>query len=132
MVKNKIFTCGCFDILHIGHVRLLKYAKSLGKELIIGLNTDESIKRLKGDKRPINKFEHRKEILEGLSYVDAVIGFSEDTPYNLMKKINPDVIVKGGDYTPQHVVGNDLCEVIIFNLIDDISTTNILKKLRNN
>jgi len=129
MVKNIIFTNGCFDILHIGHVRLLKYAKSLGKKLIVGLNSDESIKRLKGYDRPVNKLEYRKEVLESIKYVDEVKIFTEDTPYNLIKKIAPGIIVKGGDYNVSEVVGNDLCDVVIFNSVGNISTTNILKKL---
>tara|TARA_R100001163_G_scaffold65772_1_gene64687 strand:+ start:3510 stop:3905 length:396 start_codon:yes stop_codon:yes gene_type:complete len=129
MVKNIIFTNGCFDILHIGHVRLLKYAKSLGKKLIVGLNSDESIKRLKGYDRPVNKLEYRKEVLESIKYVDEVKIFTEDTPYNLIKEIDPDIIVKGGDYNVSEVVGNDLCDIVIFNSVGNISTTNILKKL---
>jgi rfaE bifunctional protein nucleotidyltransferase chain/domain len=129
MVKNIIFTNGCFDILHIGHVRLLKYAKSLGKKLIVGLNSDESIKRLKGYDRPVNKLEYRKEVLESIKYVDEVKIFTEDTPYNLIKEIAPNTIVKGGDYNVSEVVGNDLCDIVIFNSVGNISTTNILKKL---
>ena len=129
MVKNIIFTNGCFDILHIGHVRLLKYAKSLGKKLIVGLNSDESIKRLKGYDRPVNKLEYRKEVLESIKYVDEVKIFTEDTPYNLIKEIAPNTIVKGGDYNVSEVVGNDLCDIVIFNSVGNISTKNILKKL---
>tara|TARA_R100001163_G_scaffold47487_1_gene35683 strand:- start:2059 stop:2451 length:393 start_codon:yes stop_codon:yes gene_type:complete len=127
MNKKIIFTNGCFDILHIGHVRLLKYAKTLGHELIVGLNTDCSIKRLKGNSRPVNKLEYRKEILESIIFVDRVVAFEEDTPLELIKKIKPDIIVKGGDYKASEVIGSNLCEVIIFNLVDNISTTNILK-----
>ena len=127
MSDKIIFTNGCFDILHIGHVRLLRYAKSLGKKLIVGLNSDESIKRLKGFERPFNKLEYRKEILESIKWVDEIRIFSEDTPYNLIKDIEPDLIVKGGDYNPNDVIGSDICKVKIFKLVDNISTTKILK-----
>ena len=127
MSDKIIFTNGCFDILHIGHVRLLRYAKSLGKKLIVGLNSDESIKRLKGFERPFNKLEYRKEILESIKWVDEIRIFSEDTPYNLIKDIKPDLIVKGGDYNPNDVIGSDICKVKIFKLVDNISTTKILK-----
>lgn len=127
MSDKIIFTNGCFDILHIGHVRLLRYAKSLGKKLIVGLNSDESIKRLKGVERPFNKLEYRKEILESIKWVDEVKIFSEDTPYNLIKDIKPNLIVKGGDYNPDDVIGSDICKVKIFKLVNNISTTKILK-----
>tara|TARA_R100001015_G_C4566649_1_gene125456 strand:- start:166 stop:558 length:393 start_codon:yes stop_codon:yes gene_type:complete len=130
MSDKIIFTNGCFDILHIGHVRLLRYAKSLGKKLIVGLNSDESIKRLKGFERPFNKLEYRKEILESVKWVDEIKIFSEDTPYNLIKDIEPDLIVKGGDYNPNDVIGSDICKVKIFKLVDNISTTKILKHAR--
>jgi len=129
MVKNIIFTNGCFDILHIGHIRLLKYAKSLGEKLVVGLNSDESIKRLKGYDRPFNKLEYRKEVLESIRYVDEVKIFTTDTPYNLIKEVEPDIIVKGGDYSADEVVGNDLCDVVIFNSVQGVSTTNTLKSL---
>jgi len=126
-----IFTNGCFDVLHIGHVKLLKYAKSLGSRLIVGINSDCSVKRLKGNNRPINNLNNRKELLESLSCVDEVISFDEDTPYNLINIIKPDIIVKGGDYKPKEVVGSDICKVVIFNLVDDISTTKILNYEKN-
>jgi|TARA_R100000951_G_scaffold113196_2_gene114745 D-beta-D-heptose 7-phosphate kinase/D-beta-D-heptose 1-phosphate adenosyltransferase len=126
-----IFTNGCFDILHIGHVKLLKYAKSLGSRLIVGINSDCSVKRLKGSSRPINNLNNRKELLESLSCVDEVISFDEDTPYNLINIVKPDIIVKGGDYKPKEVVGSDICKVVIFNLVDNISTTKILNYEKN-
>lgn len=126
-----IFTNGCFDILHIGHVRLLKFAKTLGDRLIVGVNSDESVKRLKGDSRPINVLESRMEILRALSCVDEVISFDEDTPYNLISKITPDIIVKGGDYNASEVVGSDISKVVIYNLVGDISTTKILNHEKN-
>jgi len=126
-----IFTNGCFDIIHTGHIRLLEYAKSLGDYLIVGLNSDDSIKRLKGETRPINKEKDRKYILECIRFVDQVIIFEEDTPYNLLQKITPHIIEKGGDYTKEEVVGNDLAEVVIFKYINGYSTTNIIKNIGN-
>ncbi len=123
----KVFTNGCFDILHIGHVRCLEYAKKQGDYLIVGLNSDTSVKKLKGKDRPFNTQSLRKEMLEALRCVDEVIIFEEDTPYNLIFKIKPDIIVKGGDYTHDEVVGNGIAEVRSFNFVDGHSTTNILK-----
>ena len=122
-----IFTNGCFDILHRGHIELLKYCKSLG-DVIVGLNSDSSVKRLKGQDRPYNKQEDRKFVLESCKYVDGVILFDEDTPYNLICKLRPDVIVKGGDYKPEDVAGNDIARVDIFQYIEGYSTTKILEK----
>jgi len=125
----KVFTNGCFDILHRGHVECLKYAKEQGDYLIVGLNSDKSVKRLKGATRPINRENDRKYILESLIYVDRVIIFSEDDPYNLLLEVKPNIIVKGGDYTPETVIGSDLAEVKIFNYIDNYSATNIIKSI---
>ena len=124
----KVFTNGCFDILHRGHVECLKYAKEQGDYLIVGLNSDESVKRLKGSTRPVNKENDRKYMLESIKYVDEVIIFNENDPYKLLLNVKPNIIVKGGDYTPQTVIGNDLAKVKIFNYIDNYSTTNIIKK----
>jgi D-beta-D-heptose 7-phosphate kinase/D-beta-D-heptose 1-phosphate adenosyltransferase len=124
-----VFTNGCFDILHIGHIKLLEFCKQQGDFVIVGLNSDESVKRLKGDKRPINKQQDRLNILKSIKYVDEVVIFNEDTPYDLIKLIKPDIIIKGGDYKIEKVIGNDLAEVRIFDYIDGISTTNILEKI---
>jgi D-beta-D-heptose 7-phosphate kinase/D-beta-D-heptose 1-phosphate adenosyltransferase len=121
-----IFTNGCFDILHRGHIELLKYCKSLG-HVIIGLNSDESIKKIKGEGRPFFSEEDRKFMLKSCKYVDGVIIFDEETPYELIKRIKPDIIVKGGDYKQKDVVGNDIAKVEIFNFIDGYSTTKILE-----
>ena len=126
---KKVFTNGCFDIIHKGHVELLKFCKSLGSVVVVGINSDKSVKRLKGDTRPINVQEDRRDILKAIKYVDCVFVFEEDTPYNLIKKIQPDIIVKGGDYNKEDVVGSDLCEVIIFDYLDGYSTTEIIKNL---
>lgn len=127
---KKIFTNGCFDILHVGHVELLEYAKSLGEYLIVGINSDESVKKLKGDFRPINKQEDRKKILQSLKSVDEVIIFNEETPLSLIKSIKPDIIVKGGDYKKEDVVGNELAEVVIFNFMNGYSTTKIIERIK--
>jgi D-beta-D-heptose 7-phosphate kinase / D-beta-D-heptose 1-phosphate adenosyltransferase len=127
-----VFTNGCFDILHRMHVEVLSFAKSQGDKLIVGLNSDSSVKRLKGETRPIFSQEDRKKVLEALESVDEVLIFEEDTPYELIKKINPDYIVKGGDYKPEEVAGNDIAEIIIFNYNENYSTTKALNKMQNN
>ena len=122
-----VFTNGCFDILHRGHLELLQFCKTLGK-VVVGLNGDESVKRLKGEQRPVSNEVDRKFLLESLVYVDEVVIFNENTPYNLIKQIKPDIIVKGGDYTIDNIVGSDICEVKIFNYIDGYSTTKIIER----
>tara|TARA_R110002020_G_scaffold268317_1_gene483519 strand:- start:42 stop:437 length:396 start_codon:yes stop_codon:yes gene_type:complete len=122
-----IFTNGCFDVIHRGHIELLKYAKSLGDRLVVGLNSDNSIKKNKGPERPINNQADRIAVLESLVFVDDIIIFEEDTPINLIKQINPDIIVKGGDYEKENIVGSDICEVRIFGYIDGYSTTKTIK-----
>lgn len=124
-----VFTNGVFDILHVGHLKLLNHAKTLGNRLIVGINSDSSVKRLKGDLRPINDEDTRKESLLELGFVDDVIVFIEDTPLETITKLEPDIIVKGGDYIPSTVVGNELAKVVIFPTVVGHSTTNILKKV---
>ena len=124
-----IFTNGCFDILHRGHLELLKHCASKGR-VIVGLNSDDSVKGLKGPSRPYNGQEDRKIILEACRYVDEVIIFNEQTPYNLIKSLNPDIIVKGGDYAAADVVGNDIAAIDIFNYIEGYSTTSTLEKIK--
>lgn len=132
-IEDKIiFTNGVFDILHKGHLELLKTARSLGSKLIVGINSDSSVKRLKGKSRPINNQQIRKEQLECLPWVDKVEIFEEDTPYNLIKELKPDIIVKGGDYTIDTVVGNNLAEVYIVPTVNGYSTTNIIEKSNEN
>ena len=126
-----IFTNGCFDILHIGHIKLLEYCKSLGGQVIVGVNSDNSIKRLKGTARPINNQNDRVLFLKAGRYVDEVYIFEEDTPYRLIKQLRPKIIVKGGDYNPLSVVGSDIAKVCIFNYIDGYSTTSIINKAKN-
>ena len=106
-IKKIVFTNGCFDILHVGHIRLLNDAKKLGDILVVGINSDFSIKKLKGKDRPINIESDRKIILESLKAVDFVFIFEEDTPLNLIKKIKPNILVKGGDYSESNIVGSD-------------------------
>ena len=124
-----IFTNGCFDILHRGHIELLEFCKSIGSQVVVGLNSDNSVKRLKGENRPIFKQDDRKKVLESLTFVDKVVIFEEDTPYSVIKSLKPDIIVKGGDYTIDEVVGSDLCKVIIFKYVDGYSTTKAIKNL---
>tara|TARA_B100000900_G_C20584370_1_gene718880 strand:- start:414 stop:1577 length:1164 start_codon:yes stop_codon:yes gene_type:complete len=125
-----VFTNGCFDLLHRGHVEMLKASKALGEHLVVGLNTDASVKRLKGDTRPINNETDRKVVLESLDFVDEVILFDEDTPQQLIERIRPNIITKGGDYTVDTVVGNELAEVIIIPTVENQSTTNTITKLK--
>ncbi len=134
--KKIVFTNGCFDIIHSGHVTYLKEAQSLGDVLILGLNTDESVKRLKGESRPVNNEIDRAIVISSLRSVNYVTLFSEDTPYDLIKSILPDVLVKGGDYTPDKIHGADIVnsnggEVVIIPLVPGKSTTKIIDKLRN-
>jgi D-beta-D-heptose 7-phosphate kinase / D-beta-D-heptose 1-phosphate adenosyltransferase len=134
-LKNKskkiIFTNGCFDILHIGHIKYLEEAKSFGDILIIGLNSDQSIKNIKGDKRPINNQNDRACILAALEVVDYLVIFDEVTPLELIKLINPDILVKGGDYKDKDVVGGSLvAELKIVNFIEDRSTTKTIERIK--
>jgi D-beta-D-heptose 7-phosphate kinase/D-beta-D-heptose 1-phosphate adenosyltransferase len=126
-----IFTNGCFDIIHRGHIELLKFCSSLGDKVVVGLNSDKSVRELKGEKRPVFSEEDRKLVLESIQFVDDVIIFDEETPYNLIKKIKPDTIVKGGDYIAEEIVGNDLCEVKIFETINGYSTTKTIQNISN-
>ena len=126
-----VFTNGCFDIIHRGHIELLKYAKSCGDKLVVGLNSDNSVKRLKGETRPIQSQEDRKAILEAIRWVDEVVIFNEMTPINLIKSLTPDIIVKGGDYKVDEVVGHKIAEVKIFELIDGLSTTKTFENISN-
>ncbi len=130
-----VFTNGCFDILHAGHVRYLHKAKSLGDVLVVGLNSDSSVSNLKGSSRPLNTWSDRATVLAALSSVDLVIGFGEDTPLELIKKIHPDFITKGGDYVIEEMIGKDFVEsyggkVIVLPYDEGYSTTELVKKIR--
>lgn len=132
--QRVVFTNGCFDILHAGHVKYLREAAKLGEVLVVGLNSDSSVKRLKGESRPINSQNDRAEILCALGFVDYVVIFEEDTPLNLIQVIQPDVLVKGGDYTPDKVVGADFVksrggELFLIPFVEGKSTTNIIRKI---
>ena len=131
------FTNGCFDLLHLGHLALLKQAKENCDFLIIGLNSDNSVKRLKGQFRPINDQGTRLKILESLEFVDEVRIFDDDTPYRLIKEISPDVLMKGGDYKENQIVGSEYVRsyggnVLVLNFLPDLSTTKLLKKIKEN
>ena len=127
LLNKVVFTNGCFDVLHKGHLTLLKEARSLGDKLVVGLNSDESVKRIKGSDRPFNDLDTRKEQLLLIPYVDDVIIFEEDTPYNLIKELSPDLIVKGGDYNVEEIVGHDLAPVHIVPTVEGYSTSKILE-----
>ena len=127
--KKIVFTNGCFDILHAGHAKYLEEAKSYGDILILGLNSDDSVKRLKGENRPINSSIDRAIVLSALESVDFVIEFDDDTPYDLIKAIKPDILVKGGDYEGKEVVGSDIAkETRLVQFVDGKSTTKIIQK----
>jgi len=146
-LKNKkiVFTNGCFDILHKGHVSYLAKAADLGDKLVIALNTDSSVKRLgKGDERPINSQDARLLVIAALGFVDMVILFDNDTPLEIIKLLEPDILVKGADYDPQetdksskkYIVGSDIVQayggdVKVVELVDGFSTTNIVNRLKN-
>tara|TARA_A100000164_G_scaffold381915_1_gene436471 strand:- start:1987 stop:3246 length:1260 start_codon:yes stop_codon:yes gene_type:complete len=124
-----VWTNGVFDILHQGHLELLKFSKSQGDKLIVGINSDESVKRLKGDDRPFNNAWVREQQLLQLPWVDQVVVFEEDTPIEAIQQHKPNVIIKGGDYTVETTVGNELADVIIFPTVKGFSTTNIVDKV---
>lgn len=135
--KNQtlVFTNGCFDILHRGHVDGLARAAELGDVLLVGLNTDQSVKRLKGQQRPLNKEEDRAMLLAGLSFVSAVVLFDEDTPRELIQAIKPNILVKGSDYSQEEIAGADLVrahggQVVSLPLLPGYSTTSLIHKIK--
>jgi len=133
--KKIVFTNGCFDLLHSGHIDYLSKAADIGDVLIIGLNSDESVKRLKGNNRPVNEQKERALMLASFSFVTAVIIFEEETPYNLIEKVKPDILVKGGDYKPDQVAGADIVasnggNVIIMDLLPGYSTSTIEARIK--
>ncbi len=135
--RSLVFTNGCFDILHAGHVDFLLRAADLGDVLIVGLNTDDSVRRLKGNLRPLYDQHARATLLAALSFVHAVALFEEDTPENLIQSIVPDVLVKGGDYQPDNIVGASIVRqnngrVVTLPLLKGYSTTNLINKIKNN
>lgn len=129
-----VFTNGCFDILHRGHTDYLAKAASLGSKFIIGLNTDASVKRLKGKNRPVNPEYARAFVLASLIYTDKIILFEEDTPLELIRYIQPDILVKGSDYSPENIIGYDIIKakggkIMTIDLTEGYSTTSILDKI---
>lgn len=129
-----VFTNGCFDIMHRGHVEYLAQAASMGNKLVIGLNSDQSVVRLKGPNRPVIDAFSRAELLASFQFVDAVVLFDEDTPLNLINALKPDVLVKGGDYTPETIVGADVVKanggrVEVIPFVEGYSTTGIINKI---
>ena len=126
-----VFTNGCFDILHRGHATYLQAAKALGDKLVVGVNADTSVKRLKGEGRPINREEDRTYLLASLAAVDYVVIFGEDTPHALLSHVCPDVLVKGGDYQLENVVGREFAgEVHLIDFVNGYSTTQTIHKMR--
>ncbi|HTX89197.1 MAG TPA: D-glycero-beta-D-manno-heptose 1-phosphate adenylyltransferase [Bacteroidales bacterium] len=135
MQNHKIlFTNGCFDLLHLGHVEYLSRAKDLGGKLIVGLNSDRSIKKIKGPGRPIMDEKSRAMVLASLLFVDALVFFDEETPYMLIRQLEPDILVKGKDYSPEEIVGHDIVKasggrIVTIELTPGYSTTGIEKKI---
>lgn len=128
--KKIVFTNGCFDIIHIGHIRYLKEAKALGDMLVVGLNSDRSVSRIKPN-RPINSQDHRAEVLSSLDMVDYVTLFDEETPYELIKFLQPDRLVKGGDWKKEEIVGSDIAqETFSLPYIEGVSTSEIIEKIK--
>jgi rfaE bifunctional protein nucleotidyltransferase chain/domain len=130
-----VFTNGCFDILHLGHIDYLEHSSALGDKLVVGLNSDPSVTRLKGEGRPINPEYARARILAALSFVDLVVIFGEDTPLELIRNFLPDILVKGKDYEISNIVGADIViehggKVLTIDLVDGYSTTNIVQKIK--
>lgn len=131
--KKIVFTNGCFDLLHVGHVRYLNQAKSRGDILVLGINSDKSVQILKGPTRPVQNENDRAEIISNLKSVDYVVIFNEETPLELIKKVRPDLLVKGGDWKPDQIVGSDVVmsyggKVESLQFVDGKSTTNIIAK----
>ena len=134
--RSVVFTNGCFDLLHIGHVRYLEEARSQGDILVVGVNSDASVKRLKGPERPLQSEEDRAQILAALRCVDATVLFGEDTPIELIKVLRPDLLVKGGDWAIEQIVGHEFVmsyggAVKSLKFIDGRSTTNLVEKMKN-
>jgi D-beta-D-heptose 7-phosphate kinase/D-beta-D-heptose 1-phosphate adenosyltransferase len=132
--KKIVFTNGCFDILHKGHIKLLKIAKSLGDVLIVAINSDNSVKKIKGPKKPINTAKDRAFVLSAIDFVDFITTFSQPTPAQIIKKLNPDVLVKGGDWKKEEIVGKDFIEskggkVYTISLARGYSTSHLIKTI---
>lgn len=134
--KSVVFTNGCFDLLHVGHIRYLQEAKAQGDILVVGLNSDESVKRLKGDERPLQQEDDRAEILAALGCVDYVTTFNEDTPLELIKEVKPNILVKGGDWPVEKIVGSDFVlgtggSVRSLQFVNGKSTSKLVQRIRS-
>ena len=134
--EEVVFTNGCFDILHLGHVDYLEKAKAKGDRLVVAVNEDQSVKKLKGENRPVNDEYSRARLIASLEFVDAVTLFGEDTPFELIEELLPDILVKGNDYSISNIVGADIVlehggKVETIDLVEGYSTTNIVEKIRN-
>jgi D-beta-D-heptose 7-phosphate kinase/D-beta-D-heptose 1-phosphate adenosyltransferase len=135
MDERIVFTNGCFDLFHVGHLKLLKQARNLGSHLIVGINSDESVRRLKGRDRPIIPQDQRAELVQSLWFVDGVVIFDEDDPLELIKAVRPDVLVKGGDWEEKDIIGADIVKarggrVVTIPLVEGISTSKIIEAIR--
>lgn len=131
-----VFTNGCFDILHLGHIDYLEKARNLGTKLIVALNTDTSVSKLKGPERPINNELARGRMLAALAFTDMIVYFSEDTPYKIISQLKPDILVKGSDYLTENIVGSDIViknggQVLTIDLVEGFSTSKIIEKIKN-
>ncbi len=130
--KKIVFTNGCFDIVHSGHISLIEKAKAWGDILILGLNSDSSVRKLKGNSRPINKEKDRATVLSAIEMVDKIIIFKEDTPREILKFIKPDILIKGADYKPSKIVGSEFAKKTVrIKLVKGQSTSGIIKKMKN-
>jgi len=134
--ERVVFTNGCFDLLHLGHLTYLSQARSLGEVLIVGLNSDSSVRKIKGSQRPIKTQDERRLHLAALSFVDAVIIFEDETPAELIAALQPDILVKGGDYRPEEVVGRETVEkaggqVVILPFLSGYSSTKLIQKIKD-
>jgi D-glycero-beta-D-manno-heptose 1-phosphate adenylyltransferase len=134
--EKVVFSNGCFDVLHLGHIDYLEKAKALGTKLLVALNTDASVKRLKGPERPLNNEKARGRMMAALAFVDAVIFFEEDTPLEVISTLKPDVLVKGSDYLSGNIIGAEIVkshggEVLTIQLVEGYSTTGLIQKIRN-
>ena len=130
-----VFTNGCFDLIHFGHIDYLAKARDLGNRLVVGLNTDASIRRLKGSSRPVKDEQSRLALLAGMAFVDAVVLFDEETPINLISMISPDVLVKGGDYKVKDIVGHEIVlnnkgKVCTIDFVDGYSSSALIEKIK--
>jgi rfaE bifunctional protein nucleotidyltransferase chain/domain len=130
-----VFTNGCFDIIHLGHLDYLEKSRTIGDKLVVGLNTDRSVRQLKGPGRPINSEHARARMLAALSFVDMIIAFDEETPLELIKQVKPDILIKGNDYKIENIVGSDFVlgsggEVKTIELLEGYSTTSLIEKIK--